>query len=350
MPVVRPVILSGGSGTRLWPLSTSELPKQFVPLLSNESLFVRTLKRFQTVDGIAEPIVVTGASQTASVLAAASEADVPVELTIVEPAGRNTAPATLAAAYSVDPDEVLVILPADHLISDTAEFVRVVEMAVVEAVSESIVTFGIKPTGPETGYGYIEMGHKVGHVNVVDRFKEKPDVSEAKNLVADGRHVWNSGMFVAKAGVLVAEGLIHCPVLTETVRRSMPAPKNGVLNLDDRFLAAESISLDHAIMEKTGRAVVMPIEVGWSDIGSYETLWEASDKDSAGNAVSGDVVLNDVSDSLVRATSRTVAIAGMADVVVIETPDAVLVLPRDRSQDVKELAAEAIRNRSQSPS
>lgn len=350
MPVVRPVILSGGSGTRLWPLSTPELPKQFVPLLSDDSLFAKTVKRFRTVDGVAAPIVVAGASQTANVLAAASEADVPLELTIVEPSGRNTAPAALAAAFSVDPDEVLMILPADHLISDTVEFVRAVEMAVAEAVSESIVTFGIRPTAPETGYGYIEMGQRRGDVYVVDRFKEKPGPSEAREFVADGRHVWNSGMFVVTAKVLVAEGMKHCPELTETVRMSMSGPDGAVVKLGQEFLEAESISLDHAIMERTERAVVLPIDVGWSDIGSYETLWEASEKDSAGNSVSGDVVLSDVSGSLVRATSRTVAVAGLSDVVVIETPDTVLVVPRERSQDVKELAADVIRNQSHSSS
>ena len=260
----------------------------------------------------------------------------------------QSAPAALAAAFSVDPDEVLVILPADHLISDTAEFVRVVELAVAEAGSETIVMFGIRPTVPDTGYGYIEMGHKAGDVYVVDRFKEKPGLSEARELVADGRHVWNSGMFVATARVLIAEGMKHCPELTETVRMSVSAPDNAVVKLGEEFLEAESVSLDHAIMEKTACAVVLPIDVGWSDIGSYETLWEASDKDSAGNAVSGDVVLSDVSDSLVRATSRTVAVAGLSDVVVIETPDTVLVVPRERSRDIKELAADAERNKPQS--
>lgn len=350
MPVVRPVVLSGGFGTRLWPLSTPELPKQFVPLLSGDSLFTRTLSRLQTVDGIAAPLVVTGVSQTQTVLAAARDAGVTLGMIIVEPGGRNTAPAALAAAYSVDPDEVLVILPADHLISNTAEFVAAVELAVVEAGSGSIVTFGITPTAPETGYGYIEMGKESGHGYAVDRFKEKPDSSEATKLIADGRHVWNSGMFVVTARDLITEALVHCPELAETVRMSLQVGGDGLVNLDNRFLSAESISIDHAIMEKTERAVVMPIDVGWSDIGSYETLWEASDKDSAGNSVSGDVVLSGVSDSLVRASSRTVAVVGLSDVVVIETADAVLVVPRDRSQDVKELAAKADRHKQPPPS
>lgn len=350
MPVVRPVVLSGGSGTRLWPLSTPSLPKQFVPLLPGGTLFEQTLIRLSGIEGMAAPVIVTGADLADKAGAAARDLGFPAELMILEPVGRNTAPAALAAAFSVPAEEILIIVPSDHLISRAVDFGAAVALAVEEAQSGSIVTFGITPTGPETGFGYIEMGHKKGPGYLVRRFKEKPDPTEAMKLIADGRHVWNSGMFVVSAGVLIEEALAHRPELARNVRDSLQHVENGIMRCDERFRSVESISLDHAIMEKTRKAVVMPIDVGWSDVGSYDTLWELSDKDEAGNSVVGDVVLRDVSDSLIRASSRTVAVAGLSDVVVIETADAVLVVPRDRSQGVKDLAAEADGDHTATPS
>ncbi len=330
----------------MWPLSTPSLPKQFVHLLPGGTLFTQTLERLSGIEGVAPPVIVTGADYADRASAAAKDMGMPAEFMIVEPAGRNTAPAALAAAFSVAADEILVILPADHIIEDIIDFGATVELAVDEAESGSIVTFGITPTGPETGFGYIEMGRESGHGYVVNRFKEKPGPSEAMELVADGRHIWNSGMFVVSAGLLIDEALIHCPKLAEGVLASLQPSQGGMVHLDEGFRSVESISLDHAIMEKTEKAVVVPIDVGWSDVGSYQTLWELSEKDNAGNSVTGDVVIRDVSGSLIRASSRTVAVAGLSDVVVIETADAVLVVPRDRSQDVKDLAADAGGDRS----
>ena len=340
MPVARPVILSGGSGTRLWPLSTPDLPKQFAPLLPGGSLFVQTLLRMEGVVGMTAPVIVTGGAYANTARAMASDVGVPPEMMIVEPVGRNTAPAVLAAAMSVDTEDVLMILPSDHLVENVVGFASAVTDAVEKAVSGSIVTFGITPTSPETGYGYIEMGRASGNSYQVNRFKEKPETTEAVALVSDGRHVWNSGIFVVVAGTLIEEALVHCPELVSGVRASLRPADDGVLCLGDEFLAVESISLDHAIMEKTKKAVVMPIDVGWSDVGSYEALYELSEKDEAGNAVSGDVLLRDVSGSLIRATSRRVAVAGLSEVVVIETAEAVLVLPKDRAQEAGEMATE----------
>jgi mannose-1-phosphate guanylyltransferase/mannose-6-phosphate isomerase len=334
----------------LWPLSTPSLPKQFVHLLPGGTLFNQTLERLSGIEGVAPPVIVTGADYADRASAAAKDMGMPAEFTIVEPAGRNTAPAALAAAFSVAADEILVILPADHIIEDIIDFGATVELAVDQAESGSIVTFGITPSGPETGFGYIEMGRESGHGYVVNRFKEKPGPTEAMELVADGRHVWNSGMFVVSAGLLIDEALTHCPKLAEEVLASLQPAQGATVHLDEGFRSVESISLDHAIMEKTEKAVVMPIDVGWSDVGSYQTLWELSEKDDAGNSVTGDVQIRDVSGSLIRASSRTVAVAGLSDVVVIETADAVLVVPRDRSQDVKDLAADAGGDRSATPS
>lgn len=332
------MILSGGAGTRLWPLSTPELPKQFAPLIGGDSLFVQALKRLADQPDVAPPIVVTGSAHTELVDAAVGESGVGIQLILVEPEGRNTAPASLAAALSSEPADVLAILPSDHLIRDPGVFAGAVIQSVEYAADGSVVTFGVVPSRAETGYGYIELGEPLSGAFRVRRFKEKPDQQEAERLVSDGNHVWNSGMFVVSAAGLLKEARRHCPKILDGVTAAMRAPADGVVELGAEFLSVESISLDYAIMEKTEEAVVMPIDVGWDDVGSFKALWSISEKDDRGNVTSGDTVLIDVEGSLVKATSRTVAVAGMSDVVVVETPDAVLVVPRNQSQIVRDLA------------
>ncbi len=338
MALIRPVILSGGAGTRLWPLSTPDLPKQFAPLVGEDSLFVQALHRLAGQPGVSLPIVVTGSAHTHLVEAAAAHSGVGIHLLIVEPEGRNTAPAALAAALSSDPADVLAILPSDHLIRDKEGFAAAVIRSVEHSVEGSLVTFGIVPSRVETGYGHIEMGEPLSGVYRVRRFKEKPDRDEAERLTSDGSHVWNSGMFVVSAGGLLTEARRYCPEILDGVAAAMRAPVDGTVELGAEFLKVEKISLDHAILEKTEEAVVMPIDVGWDDVGSFEALWSVSEKDDEGNVTSGDTVLIDVEGSLVKATSRTVAVAGIGDVVVVETPDAVLVVPRNQSQMVRDLA------------
>jgi mannose-1-phosphate guanylyltransferase/mannose-6-phosphate isomerase len=260
---------------------------------------------------------------------------------IVEPMGRNTAPAVAAAALLADSEDVLVILPADHLIRDTGAFQDGVRTAVRHALAGSIVAFGITPTRAETGYGYIETGDSVGDGWQVARFKEKPAVEEAGEMVADGRHLWNSGMFVAVAGTLIDEMAGICPALLEKVRGAVPTSIEGLAVLGPSFGAVEAISFDHAVMERTGRAVVIPLDVGWDDIGSYQALMGLSAKDGEGNAVSGPVVLENVTGSFIHATTRTVAVAGMSDVIVVEAADGVLVVPLSEAQRVKDLAERA---------
>ena len=332
------MILSGGAGTRLWPLSTHDQPKQFAPLLPDGSLFTSTLTRLDGTEGVSPPIVVTGAAHSALVTVAASEADVTPHLMIVEPEGRNTAPAAIAAASVSDPEDVLAILPSDHLIGDVEAFSAAVLESVPHAREGRIVTFGITPTRPETGYGYIELGEDAAGAYRVRRFKEKPDLEEAKRLVATGNHLWNSGIFVVMAQALIEEADLLCPEVLRLVKAARREPVEGVLELGSEFGEVEKISFDIAIMEKTERAVIMPIDVGWDDIGSFEALWSVSDKDASGNVVSGDAVLIDVEGSYVKATSRKVAVAGLTDVVVVETPDAVLVVPREQAQMVRDLA------------
>jgi mannose-1-phosphate guanylyltransferase/mannose-6-phosphate isomerase len=339
MTSLRPVVLSGGSGTRLWPLSTPDLPKQFVSLFDNRSLFDLTIARVVGIPGAERPIVVTGSGHLALVEQALSASSVDGSVIVVEPAGRNTAPAAIAAALMAKSHDILVIVPSDHLIADVEGFRAGVAEAARHAADGAIVTFGIEPSRPETGYGYIEIGDSAGgEAFSVRRFTEKPGVDEAAAMAGDGRHLWNSGMFVARADQFVAEASVHCPAILEGVERSLPPDGDGTVHLGESFESVEAISIDYAIMEKTDRALIVPLDVGWSDVGSYQSLLEASDRDGRGNHVSGKVALVDVEGSLVVATARRVAVVGLSEVVVVETEEAVLVIPLDRSQEVRDIA------------
>ncbi len=284
-------------------------------------------------------MVITNVGHLSLVRDSLAEADVSAEVVIAEPVGRNTAPATIAAALWSDPDDLLVILPSDHLIRDGAIFAEIVTESARFAEAGYLVAFGILPTRADTGYGYLEKGEDLGGAFVVQRFTEKPDEESARSMIDDGL-VWNSGMFVMRAGTLLAEAAEHCPRILDGVSAAMSAPEDGVLSLLPAFAEVEPVPIDIAIMEKTSLAVVVPIDVGWSDIGSYEALWEALERDQSGNAHSGEALLVEVSGSLVKATARMVAVAGLDDIVVVETEDAVIVVPRHRSQLVRDLVAE----------
>lgn len=336
---MRPVLLSGGSGTRLWPLSTHERPKQFVPLFDGRSLFDLTLARLDGIANVPAPIVVTGAAHRDLVKSALQARGVENAQIVVEPIGRNTAPAAIAAALISEPDDVMVILPSDHLIAEVGGFQQAVGLAADHARDRAIITFGIEPTRPETGYGYIEIGdHREPGAFEVSMFKEKPSAEVAREMVADGRHVWNSGMFVTRSDHLLHIARLHCPEMVEGVQAALPSGDGGVHALGASFGEVDADSIDYAIMEKTDSALVIPIDVGWDDVGSYHSLLAAVTRDSDGNHIEGEVTLQDVTGSFISATSRTVAVAGMSDVVVVETPDAVLVVPLDRSQEVRDLA------------
>lgn len=330
------MILSGGVGERLWPLSTESRPKQFAELVPDGPLLGLTLRRLAGRPGVGSPIVVTGAAYAHLVREMLTEPG----LIISEPEGRNTAPAIMAAALAGLPQDIMVVLPSDHLIADADGFGEAVDLAVGHASEGRLVTFGVEPIRPETGYGYIEKGEEVDGAFQVVRFKEKPDQEEAERLSGDARHLWNSGMFVMRSSDFLAEAEKHCPDILEGVGKAMRDPQGDTLQLGEEFRLVTKISVDHAVMEKTDRSVVIPIDVGWNDLGSYQVLWSVSTKDGAGNVVRGKVVLSDVSGSYVHATSRSVAVAGIEDVVVVETADAVLVIPRHRAQEVRELAAD----------
>ena len=252
------MILSGGSGTRLWPISTPELPKQFAPLLSGRSLFEDALVRLSPMPGALPPLIVTGAAHLGLVRKAADRTGVAPGLMIVEPDGRNTAPAAIAAALWSSPADVLVILPSDHLIGDDEAFRARVAHAAEIASSGHIVTFGVIPDRPETGYGYIERGDPMNGGFHVSRFKEKPEADEARALSTDGRHLWNSGIFVVPAGLLIEEAARHASEVLAGVEMAYTEPSGDTLTLGESFAEVEKISLDHAIMEKTTTALVVP--------------------------------------------------------------------------------------------
>lgn len=339
VPPVRPVVLSGGSGTRLWPLSTPDLPKQFRALIADRSLFGLTMERLYGLPDLAPAIVVTGERHVELVQAEVESAPIVVGTILVEPVGRNTAPAVLAATMIANPEDVMVILPSDHLIRDVDRFRETVSIALEVAGGGGIVTFGIEPTRPDTGFGYIEIGERDGSAFQVARFWEKPGLDEAVEMIRDGRHFWNSGMFVGRANQILAEASEHCPQLLEDLEAALPSVTGGVARLDDGFRSIEAISFDHAIMERTERARVVPMDVGWSDVGSYRSLLDVSELDESGNHLSGNVTHSGLTNSYVSAETRPVVVAGLDGVIVVETAEAVLVVPIERAQEVRELQA-----------
>ncbi|WP_135465809.1 mannose-1-phosphate guanylyltransferase/mannose-6-phosphate isomerase [Crenalkalicoccus roseus] len=338
-----PVILSGGTGTRLWPLSREGYPKQFWPLVSERTMLQETASR-AAGPGFAPPVVVCNEAHRFLVAEQLRAAEAKGARILLEPAGRNSGPAVAAAALLLrdqDPEAVLWLMAADAAIADLPALLAALDRAVVAARAGRIVTFGMTPTAPETGYGYIEQGEELAEapgVRAVRRFVEKPDAETAERFLAGGRHLWNSGMFVASAATLIAEFEAHAPAVLRAVEAALAG---AVRDLDfcrlaaEPFLAAPSISMDYAVMEKTGRAAVVPASIGWSDLGSWDALWEAAPKDASGNVAAGPVELVDSAGCLVRSEGILTGVVGLTDMVVVTTDDAVLVVPRRRSQDVK---------------
>ncbi len=342
---MKPVILSGGSGTRLWPLSRGAYPKQFLPLTSDNTMLQETLLRLNGINGMGSPLVICNEEHRFMVAEQLREIETNPQAIILEPMGRNTAPAVALAALAVEADETLLILPADHVIESISTFQSAVTQAVAEAEKGHLVTFGIVPTGPETGYGYIQAA-KVGEQGAackVNRFVEKPDEQTAREYLQSGDYYWNSGMFVFKASRYLEELEKFNPEMLAACR---DAYQKATTDLDftrvDRaaFESCPSDSIDYAVMEKTDSAVVIPLDAGWNDVGSWSALWDVSAKDGQGNAVKGDVLIHDTSNSYIYSDQRLVATVGVDDLVIIETADAVMVAPRNRVQEVKEIVSQ----------
>ncbi|MEQ6886667.1 mannose-1-phosphate guanylyltransferase/mannose-6-phosphate isomerase [Salicola sp. Rm-C-2C1-2] len=339
-----PVVMAGGTGSRLWPLSRQLNPKQFHKVTDDRaSMLQSTLARLCGLHG-SEPSVICNNEHRFLVAEQLREQDIHDPRIILEPVGRNTAPAIALVALDMasrNDDSVMLVLPADHSIQDTKAFQSCVKTALPHAESGKLVTFGIKPDRPETGYGYIQAGPSIDEgVNAVRRFVEKPDIETAQTYLDSGEHTWNSGMFMFRPSAYLDELQTNRPDILEVCKRAMGASDQDMHFLrvnEEPFSACPEDSIDYAVMEHTESAVVVEMDVGWSDIGSWGSLWDHSQKDGHGNVLTGDVLTQDTHNSLVRAESRLVATVGIDDLVVVETKDSVLVAHKDSVQDVKKV-------------
>jgi len=350
MTGIRPVILAGGGGTRLWPLSTQARPKQFHKLASWRTMLQETALRFATTDGFKPPLVVTGARLMAQTRAQLVKVEVTPELVIVEPVGRNTAPAIAAVAHYLaqeDSDDLMLVLPADHHVTDAGALRKAVAIGTKAARAGSFVTFGITPTNPATGYGYIERGAGDAPPYPVLQFIEKPNHETARALVEGGRHYWNAGIFLISPQAILNALTEFAPAIASATGEAVSGGRaeNGVLYLlPEAFGRCPAISIDHAIMEKSKDITVVPVEPGWSDVGSYEALHNISARDNCNNARKGFVVTEDVHDCYLHADQGAIAAIGIRGLAVVRSGDTVLVTPLDRSQDLTQ-----VRNRITAP-
>lgn len=334
-----PVILSGGSGTRLWPLSLPHRPKQLQALVGDRTMIQDTALRSAGLESGRSPVVVCNEAQADMIGVQLAAVGTPPSAIVIEPEGRNTGPAVAAAAHLLEPGTVMALLPADHVIADVEGFRRSLAIAAGAAAQGSIVTFGIVPTRADTGFGYLEVGELRDGTAPLIRFVEKPDEEAARTYVDSG-YLWNSGMFVFTAGVMLEELRRWAPEVETAARRAVDEARrdDGLVRLGEAFSTAPSISIDHAVMEHTDRGRAVPLDAGWSDVGSWQALWEVASPE--GDTVAeGPVFSQDVERSYLRAESKPVAVIGLSDVVVVETPEAVLVMDRRRAQDVRAAAA-----------
>lgn len=349
--MIYPVILSGGSGTRLWPVSRALYPKQLLPMLSDKTMLQETALRFPESALFGATSVICNAEHRFAVAEQFQSAGIKPSAIMLEPAGRNSAPAAAVAALhvqSVDPEGLVLLLASDHRIERPEAFRAAVETGAVAARAGQMVTFGITPDRPETGYGYIRRDGPLEGMEdcyAIEGFVEKPDRETAEAYLASGDYYWNSGTFLFRATDFLTELKRLAP---DILRAAKAALDKGISDLDfrrldeDAFAEAPSISIDYAVMEKTNLGAVVPLDAGWSDVGSWSALWAVQDKDADGNTVQGDVWLHDTRNSLIRAETRLVTVIGGEDLIVVESPDAILVASMAADQDVK-LAVEALK-------
>ena len=339
--MIRPVILSGGSGTRLWPLSRAAYPKQLMPLVGKESLLQETVQRVADPAQFSAPFLICNDEHRFLVAEQLRALGVKPEAIVLEPLARNTAAAVAAAALMAEPSSLLLILPSDHYIQDTAAFRAAAAKAAKAAEGGALVTFGIHARSPETAYGYIRRGEALTETPDclrVAAFVEKPDAVTAAKYLASGEYFWNAGMFLFRADRFLAELAEFEPAIKSAVEKSVAGATRDLdfIRLEKAaFAEAPAISIDYAVMEKTKHAAVVPVEMGWTDVGSWSALWDVTEKDANGNALIGDVVSVDVKDSYIRGESRLVTAIGLENIVLIETVDAVMAVSRDRAQDLK---------------
>ena len=340
---IYPVILSGGTGTRLWPLSRALYPKQLQPLHSDLSLLQETASRLKG-EQFAAPLIICNQEHRFIVAEQLHSIEIVPEAIVLEPMGRNTAPAAAVAAIILaerDPGAVMLLLPSDHVIQNSAAFQKAIDIALPTAHQGSLVTFGILPTGPETGYGYIKQGSEIADQPscfAVEAFVEKPDSATAEKFIEEGNYFWNGGIFLFTAARFMTELEHLSPGIAAACRQAVAKSTNDLdyHRLDKAaFATCPADSIDYAVMEKSADVAVVPVDMGWSDVGSWDALWQVLDKDQAGNVTAGDVLLKDTANSLIRSEDKLVAAVGLADTVVIATEDAILVSTKEASQNVK---------------
>lgn len=353
--MIQTVILCGGSGTRLWPLSRSQHPKQFLALYNDTSLLQNTLQRVDKYHKTSPPLLMTQQDHRFMVAEQLRQANIEGGQIILEPCARNTAPAIAAAAFVAQNnghDPILLVLPADHAIQQQANFDQAINTAIEAAESNHLVIFGVKPTRAETGYGYIKAASRIAdNIHSVEGFYEKPDLSTAEKFHAEESYLWNSGMFCFKASVYLEALQQHAPAIYQACQKAV---SNGQEDYDfwrlDKmsFEQCPSNSIDYAVMEKTKRAVVVPLDAGWSDIGSWSALWELGEKDEAHNVCQGDIINYQSQNCLLHSQNKLLAAIGLEDLIVIDTPDALLVAERSQSQAIKTVVGQiAKQNRSE---
>lgn len=335
---ITPVIMAGGSGSRLWPASRQLMPKQFLKLMGDKSMLVETVNRLEGLP-CKPPIIVCNDEHRFIVAEELRVNGVDDATIILEPVGRNTAPAIALAALAAEPDDILLVLPADHVIKDKDAFQHAVEVALSLAQQDKLVTFGVLPDSPHTGYGYIKA-ESIHQASPILEFVEKPDQATAQHYLESGCYFWNSGMFMFRADRFLLELQELCPEIFTACREAMD---KATIDLSfvrpdvASFKACPEDSIDYAVMEQTKKGFVVPMDAQWSDIGSWESLWEISEKDAAGNVVKGDVIAKDISSCYINSESKLVATIGLKDIVIVETKDALLVANRKDMQKVKEV-------------
>ncbi|PCJ30889.1 MAG: mannose-1-phosphate guanylyltransferase/mannose-6-phosphate isomerase [Gammaproteobacteria bacterium] len=339
-----PVIMSGGSGTRLWPLSRQNKPKQFLNLFGEHSLFQDTLNRLSGLDKLEAPIVVCNVEHRFMVAEQLQQLAVSDAEIVLEPCARNTAPAIAIAAMQAQlsgNDPIMLVLAADHIIHDEQAFHNAIKQAKIVAEQGALVTFGIVPDSPHTGYGYIEAADK-GVCSQVRAFVEKPNKNKAEQYIESGNYYWNSGMFIFKASTILDELKIFAPEIFKCCEQAINQSSNDLdfIRLDaELFSQCPSDSLDYAVMEKTDKAVVIPLDAGWSDVGSWSSLWDNQKKDKQNNVRIGDVFLEQVSNSYIHSEQRLVTVLGVDNLVVVETPDAVMIADKNHAENIKVLVS-----------
>ncbi|MGE7205811.1 mannose-1-phosphate guanylyltransferase/mannose-6-phosphate isomerase [Sphingomonas sp. NPDC019816] len=335
-----PVILSGGSGTRLWPMSRPEMPKQLLPLTADETMLQLTARRAHG-EAFAAPIVVANARHADAIDEQLAAADAKPQAVILEPVGRNTAPAIALAALAAGAEDALLVMPSDHVIADVEAFRAAVEAAMPMVADGWLVTFGIAPDAPETGYGWIQVGDQLAEgVHRVARFVEKPPRDRAEAMLAAGDHVWNGGIFLFRADMFLGALAAHAPTILTAAQTAMrDARREGVRVYPDAdaFGASPSDSIDYAVMERADRVAVVPVAMGWSDVGSWDALLAISPCDERGNHHRGEVLAIDTNNCLIRSDGVRISAVGVSDLIVVACGNDVMIVPRGHSQDVKKL-------------